>query len=246
MMLKHMTRAFGVAVAVLIGVGLTAAPASAGPEIGHPPAAVTTWFAKDAPRIAGEVLGTGAVGLDPAAAGTGYTVAKPVRLYDWNPAFLAGSSDTAALATDEWVAALSRNGTVVGTIAAKVIAPDSVVFSYADDDAAAGTALTSGVAGKVVQDPRLGGLVEVDSPRGSKGLSNATAAKVNPAAGPADLRKTVRAAHDRINWDSTVDGGAATTETTGNSGLLIGSGVVVAAIALLWLALRRTPAGRRA
>jgi hypothetical protein len=245
MMLKNVTRAFGVAVAVLIGVGLTAAPASAEPESGQPPAAVTTWFAQDAPRVAGEVLGTGAVGLDPAAADTGYTVAKPVRLYDWNPEFLAGSSDTAALATDEWVAALSRNGTVVGTIAAKVVAPDSVAFSYADDDIPAGTALTSGVAGKVVQDPRLGGLVEVDSPRGSKGLSNATASKVDAAAGAADLRKTVLAAHDRINWDSTVDGGAATTEA-GNSGPLTGSGVVLAAIALLWLALRRTPSGRRA
>jgi hypothetical protein len=143
------------------------------------------------------VLSTDAVGLGAAEPSDSYTADAPVRLHSWNEDFVAGDASEIVVADDQWVAALHHDGNVVGTIAAALSPAAQVTMSYIDDDVAAGTALASGdVSGNVVQDPRMGGLVEVLPDGTAEGLSAVAAAEVDSVDQATELREAVLDAHD--------------------------------------------------
>jgi len=237
----RMLRGAGLALAAAIGLVLLGSPAFAADT----PAAVGRWFAQDAPRVAGDVLGSGAVNLGPRQPADGYRAGSPVRLHSWNPGFVSDGASRPVLADDEWAAALYRNGSIVGTIAATVSPTGEVAMSYIDDDAVAGTALASGA----VRDSRMGGLVEVKPDLAVRGLSRAAASTVASVHGTADLRKAVAQAHDARAWKSTGDDAGAGTgaEATGGDGqpLVLALSVGLAGF-LLWLFWRRGAKERQA
>jgi len=242
----RMLRGAGLALAAAIGLVLLGSPAFAADT----PAAVGKWFAQDAPRVAGDVLGSGAVNLGPRQPADGYRAGSPVRLHSWNPGFVSDGASRPVLADDEWAAALYRNGSIVGTIAATVSPTGEVAMSYIDDDAVAGTALASGaVTGEVVRDSRMGGLVEVKPDLAVRGLSRAAASTVASVHGTADLRKAVAQAHDARAWKSTGDDAGAGTgaEATGGDGqpLVLALSVGLAGF-VLWLFWRRGAKERQA
>ena len=242
---RKMRYTAGLAVAVTISVGLFGAPAAADDGTGAAPAAIVDWFSHDAPQVAGEVLSTDAVGLGATEPADSYTADAPVRLHSWNEDFVAGDSSEIVVADDQWVAALHHNGDVVGTIAATLSPAGQVTMSYIDDDVAAGTALTSGdVAGMVVQDPRMGGLVEVLPDGAAEGLSAVAATEVDSVDQATELREAVLDAHDPGTWDTSVDGAGAVGETHRGGQLGVGLAVVLAGL-LLWFVGRRTPKRQR-
>lgn len=238
---RKMRYTAGLAVAVTMSVGLFGSPAAADDGSGAAPAAIVDWFSHNASQVASDVLSTDAVGLGAAEPADSYTAGTPVRLHGWNEDFVTGDSSEIVVADDQWVAALRHNGDVVGTIAATLSPTGQVTMSYVDDDVAAGTALTSGdVSGKVVQDPRMGGLVEVLPNGAAEGLSTVAATEVDSVDQATELREAVLEAHDPGTWDTSVDGGGAVGETHRGGQLGIGLAVVLAGL-LLWFVGRRTP-----
>lgn len=223
---------------VAMGLLLLGSPANAAPGADGVPPAVAQWFVQDAPRVAGDVLGQDAVNLGPGQPVGTYAAGSPVRLHDWNPQFVAGTSSQVAVPSDEWVAALYRNGTVVGTIAATSSPAGQIALSYLDDDAAAGQALASGARlGDVVQDLRMGGLLEV-APNGvAKGLSAVAASRLTTGGSVTALQKTVRDAHDSKAWgaaDSAGSGGGGTDRQVDHgTRLWLGAAVGMAGLVLL-------------
>lgn len=212
MIIKNALRLAGLMMAAAAGAVLVGGPATAGAPEEAAPAAVLAWFAGDAPRTAGDVLANKAVtargaGDTSRAAGSGYRAGPPHRLHTWGAGVLADDSANVTAATDEWVAALFLDERVIGTIAA-VDRAGAVRFTYLDDDAAAGAALTAPGQGKIVKDPQLGGLAAVAADGSATGLSAYTATALGGARGGGALRAAVRTAHDRSSWD-TSDGGAA-------------------------------------
>ncbi|WP_157441602.1 hypothetical protein [Actinoplanes awajinensis] len=247
--------AAGLAALVVTALFGAAAPASAAEPA---PAAVAAWFAEQAPSVAGGVLAASAVDSEDEVSlpATGYTAGTPIRLYDWNPAFVSGGSDSVAVGTDVWVAGLLRDGAVVGTIAATQSASGTVGVTYVDDDVAAGTALVSGtVAGQVVQDPQLGGLVEVGSTAAAtltaEGLSEASSTAVDAVQGVDDLRSAVTIAHEPAVWDGSLDDEDTDGAAAGQTGEGAGGGLAAGAVLLLaalvaWWVVRRSSGVRRA
>ncbi|WP_162906974.1 hypothetical protein [Allorhizocola rhizosphaerae] len=227
--------------ALAIGLVLLGSPASASPSAPQP---IVSWFAYDAGQVASDVLETRSVGLDASRSGGVYTAGAPVHLHNWNPAFVAGTSAETVVARDEWVAALYRDGQVVGTIAA-VFTPDGkVAFAYADDDVTAGKALVTGEGtGKVVADPRMGGLVEVTPDGKASGLSAVAAAMVERLNAGNDLRAAVRKAHQPspMDLDSAEGGSGVPAESRGATPLGFGLALALAGL-VLWLAWRRPSA----
>lgn len=242
-------RAAGPALAATIGVVLLGSPAAA--DTGSVPPTIANWFTQEAPRVAGGVLGAGAVGAGPRLAATGYTVGSPVQLHNWDPSFLAGTANQVVVASDEWVTTLYRNGAVVGTIAATVSPAGRVAMSYVDDDVVAGRALAAGaVSGKVVHDSRMGGLLQVKPNGAAQGLSAVAASTVTSVDDTTELRAAVGKAHDRNSWDNSADGaavggGVGAGDRRDGTAFLTGLAVALAGLVLL-LVWRRTAARRRA
>ncbi|SNT64487.1 hypothetical protein SAMN05421812_11757 [Asanoa hainanensis] len=246
----RLLRAAGLAVSVAAGLTLLASPALAAPNDGAAPAAVGAWFAQDAPKVAGDVLGrpaanlaieAGPGGIQPGKPVAGYRAGTPVRLHTWNDTFVAGGAGEPAVASDEWVAPLYQSGVVVGTIAAAVSATGQVSMTYLDDDAVGGRALAAGtLSGRVVQDPRVGGLVVVRPDGSAQGLSNVAAGKLPSIQGKGDLRKAVTAAHAPGNWlpTGTETGAGPTQEDTDTQPLALVLTVILSGTAL-WFVLRR-------
>ena len=237
-----------VAVAALAFTALgTASAAHASDEA--VPAAVAGWFSDSAPATAAAVLGSGATEVSegdgtsatdrPAAA---YRTGTPVPLHDWNHAFMTGDTTVAVVGTGEWVAPLYRDSAVVGTIAASLDDSGEVRMTYVDDDRTAGAALASGaVSGDVVQDPQLGGLLEVADGGQADGLSAVADTTVDTDAAT-ELRDLVTAAHDPDSWAPDVAGSGSGSEGAGAGyGQIVFGGLGAAAVLLLWRI-----AGRRA
>jgi len=243
----RLLRTAGLALSVAAGLTLLATPALA--DDGAAPAAVGAWFAQDAPKVAGDVLGRPAANLaieagpgaiQPGKPVDGYRAGTAVRLHTWNDAFVAGGASQPAVASDEWVAPLYQSGVVVGTIAADVSATGRVAMTYLDDDVAGGTALAAGLSGRVIQDARVGGLVVVRADGSAQGLSKVAAAKLPSIRGPGDLRKAVAAAHAPGNWLPTgTETGTGTAPEPTDTQPLVLLLVVVLSGAALWFVLRR-------
>lgn len=243
---KEVFRLAGLMLAAAAGAVLISGPAAAAPAEAATPEAVAAWFATDAPRAAADILADKAVtargvgDTTRAAATSGYRAGSPHQLHTWGPGVLADGSADATAATDEWVAALFLRGQVIGTIAAAT-SSGTVRFTYLDDDAAAGAALTSPAPGKVVRDPQLGGLAAVAADGSAKGLSTYTANALGAAKDRSALRAAVRHAHDRSSWD-TGDSGAVTTKPAGSAwpgALLL---LVVGALVIAFVHRRSHPA----
>lgn len=235
---KTMLRLASLTAAVTAGLLLISGPASAADPDETAPQAVGAWFAGSAPQTAADVLANKATvahaqgdPTNPAAAG--YSAGVPRRLHTWGPGVLADSSASVTTATNEWVAALYLRGRVIGTIAAVEDATGAVRFSYLDDDAAAGTALAAGPAGKVVRDPQLGGLAAVTADGTATGLSTYTANALGKARDRDGLRAAVRQAKDRNSWDTSDSGGSSPAESTDSVwpgvALIAVTGVIVVA-----------------
>ncbi|MEV4538687.1 hypothetical protein AB0J82_33400 [Asanoa sp. NPDC049518] len=242
----RLLRTAGLTLSVAAGLTLLASPALA--DDGAAPTAVGAWFAQDAPRVAGDVLGRPAANLaveagpgavQPGKPVAGYRAGTPVRLHIWNEAFVAGAAGQPVVASDEWVAPLYQSGVVVGTIAAAVSSTGQVAMTYVDDDAVGGRALAT-ASGRVVQDARVGGLVVVRPDGSAQGLSRMAAGKLPSIRGPGDLRKSVAAAHDPGNWlpTGTETGAGPTQEPTGTQPLVLALMVVLSGM-VLWFVVRR-------
>ncbi|GIF63194.1 hypothetical protein Ais01nite_12290 [Asanoa ishikariensis] len=246
----RLLRAAGLALSVAAGLTLLASPALAEPGDAAAPTEVGAWFAQDAPRVAGDVLGRPAANLaieagpgaiQPGKPVNGYRAGTPVRLHTWNDAFVEGGAGQPVVASDEWVAPLYQSGVVVGTIAAAVSATGQVSMTYVDDDAVGGRALASGmVSGQVVQDARVGGLVDVRSDGSAQGLSKVAAGKLPAIRGKGDLHKAVAAAHAPGNWlpTGTETGAGPAPEPTDTQPLALVLMVVLSGM-VLWFVLRR-------
>ncbi|GAA0467579.1 hypothetical protein Aca07nite_70890 [Actinoplanes capillaceus] len=235
-------RAAGLATVAALSITQLGLSSAAHADEGAAPAAITAWFSGSAPATAATVLGSGATEIGEADGtsaadrpASAYRTGIPVRLHDWNPAFVAGDTTTAVVGTSEWVAPLYRDGAVVGTIAATLDASGDVRMSYVDDDQTAGAALASGaVSGDVVQDPQLGGLVEVAGGGRANGLSAVTHTRVDTGA-VAELRDLVTEAHDPDSWAPDVAGSGSGSEGAGaGSGQIVFGGLVAAAVLVLW------------
>lgn len=173
------------------------------------PPAVASWFADDAAAVAADVLGAGAVDITDGAARTGvYSVGDPVPLHRWDEGFVEGEPVDPVAFDGEWVAPLSRDGVVVGTIAA-VESAGTVRFSYLDDDASAGAVLRDGVEGDVLQDAQLGGLVEVTEGGQVDAVSRAADDHLTAVADEDALQDLVQGAHDPGVQTVAADGAAA-------------------------------------
>ncbi|HWS34716.1 MAG TPA: hypothetical protein VN408_18490 [Actinoplanes sp.] len=226
------------------------------------PAPIVAWFAGQAPSVAGDVLAGAAVDSEEeiTTPATGYTAGNPIRLYDWNPEFVSGASTDVAVTTDVWVAGLLHEGTVVGTIAATLTSTGEVAFDRLDNDVEAGTALISGtIAGEVVHDSQLGGLIEVGTtiPAAETvtGLSTTAATAAASVQSVDDLRVVVNNAADVEEWDGALDDGSETdggvtgvinADMTGDDqgSPVAGPVVLVLAVLVGWFVVRRS-GGRR-
>ncbi|MBD7918634.1 hypothetical protein H9657_10155 [Cellulomonas sp. Sa3CUA2] len=207
------------------------------------PEAVTTWFAQEAPAVAGDVLQGRAVDIaDASSPASTFTVGDPVALHRWSDGFVDGESVEPLVASGEWVAPLSRDGVVVGTIAATESA-GAVAFAYVDDDAQAGRALTQAPTGDVVQDPQLGGLVEVGQDGDVDALSRAAAAPLAGVEDATDLQSAVEAAHDPGIQTLAADGAAG--GPAGGVGAREATGLVLLVAGAAALARRRLSARSR-
>ncbi|GIG39191.1 hypothetical protein [Cellulomonas phragmiteti] len=221
-----------------LGLALTwvvgASPAAA-QEV---PPAVATWFAQDAPAVAADVLG-GSVDIAARAARAGvYSVGEPVPLHRWSEGFVEGESVDPVAFDGEWVAPLVRDGAVVGTIAA-VESAGEVRFSYLDDDASAGAVLSEGVEGDVLQDPQLGGLLEVAEGGDVEAVSRSAVTFLTDVADEAGLQAMVQEAHDPGVQTIAADGAGGAADDA--AGVRSAVGLVLLAGGALAL-LRRRPA----
>lgn len=221
------------------GAGAAATPAPV-------PAAVTRWFAEQAPTVSADVLQRDAVDVAGRTGASGYTVGRPTPLHHWSGDFLAGRSDVVAGAPDEWVATLYADGRVVGTIAATMSGTGTVRFSYLDDDVSAGTGLVTPPAGTVVQDPQVGGLVEVRPGGGVEALSAAARKPMNGIEDVAHLRSAVSTVHKAGTNPALDAGGTAGADREQPAGgptalpTIAGAALFTAGAALLVVRRRRT------
>lgn len=204
------------------------------------PPAVTAWFAQDAPTVAADVLVGGAVDITSAAPRASvFTVGEPVALHRWSEEFVEGAPVEPLAFAGEWVAPLSRDGVVVGTIAA-VESDGAVTFSYVDDDSSAGSALTDEPAGDVVQDPQLGGLIDVDETGEVEALSGAAVAPVAGVDSVTELQAVVEDAHDADAQTLAADGAGFGADA--GPDLRTVAGVALLGAGALLLLRRRSPA----
>ncbi|MDQ0424298.1 hypothetical protein [Cellulomonas iranensis] len=222
-------RVLPVVVTVLV-LGLMVPPAAAAAEA---PDEVATWFAHEAPRVAGDVLEERAVDIDPSAVRTSdFAVGEPVALHRWSQEFVDGESLEPLVVSGEWAAPLYRDGSVVGTIAA-TLETGSVRFSYVDDDADAGRALAAHPSAPVVQDPRLGGLLAVEQDGAVEDLSRGAGAALEEVGDIQELRSAVLEAHEPDLQAFPADGGSGGARDDGGLRAAAGLVLVVGGLAAL-------------
>lgn len=192
-------------------VTLTNPATSHATDAGHVddvPRDVVAWFAT-ASTVAYDVLVDDAQYLEGQSPKDGtYTVGEPVGLHDWSANFVRGDSDQPVGAAAQWVARLSRDGQVIGTIAAQRAPDGGIEFSYLNDDIPAGTALVEETDAALVDDRRLGGLLAVDADGEARGLSTAAPDELDDVDDVDDLRELVNQAHDLSAQESSLSGDA--------------------------------------
>jgi hypothetical protein len=163
------------------------------------PRDVVEWFTENAADIVYELLIAQSVSIsigDDGYRDAPFEVGVPERIFTWNSSALNDDqvADVEDLVTesDEWIAPLYQNGSVVGTVTAVVLPDGTLTLDSVKNDRDAGSALEESLsADYLVNDPQLGGLVELSEEGAVRGLSTVAADILEDVSSVEELQETI-------------------------------------------------------